>query len=73
MARGKRTPVPAGATVLTLEQAADAVQVHSETLRRAIWRKQLAHIRIGNNIRIRPEQLDAWLNRQTVTTSRVKP
>lgn len=72
MAHARLTPVPEGATLLTLAQAADRVQIHSETLRLAIARKEIAHIRIGNKIRIRPEALDAWLGRNTVTTSRVK-
>lgn len=70
MARGKLTPVPAGAIVLTLEQAAERAQVHPETLRRAIWRKQLACARVGNRIRIRTEALDAWIGRNTETTKR---
>lgn len=69
MARGKLTPVPPGAIVLTLEQAAERAQVHPETLRRAIWKKQLAHARLGNRIRIRPEALEAWIGRQTQTTN----
>ena len=48
--------------LMTITEAADSVDVHPETLRRAI--RQLACYRLGGCTRISPEQLNEYLGRE---------
>ncbi|HET9921763.1 MAG TPA: helix-turn-helix domain-containing protein [Ktedonobacteraceae bacterium] len=48
--------------LLTIEDVARRLQVHEETVRRYIKRKQLIAIRLSNNnMRIRKSELDRFL------------
>jgi excisionase family DNA binding protein len=48
----------------TLDEGAEYVKAHPATLRRAIYRGDLRHARIGNKcIRLRKSWLDAWLEK----------
>lgn len=50
--------------ILTLPQAAKALGCCELTLRRAIWRKDLVALRAGREIRIKIEDLRAYLRRK---------
>jgi len=55
---------PAGAStrpLLTVERAAFLASVSEATIRRAIRDGRLTSVRIGRAVRIRPEDLDAFL------------
>lgn len=56
--------------LLTVDQVAELVQLDPETVRRAIRRGELVAARIGGRLRIRPEQVDAWVDAQVVEPSR---
>lgn len=53
------SPVP---RLLNIAEAADVLNVCAETVRRAIWRGQLRSIRIGRAVRVRVEDLRAYVN-----------
>lgn len=53
-----RPVIPAGAKVLTLEQAAERWQVSTRTLRRRIAEGRLTAYRHGRAIRLKPEDVD---------------
>jgi len=47
--------------LLTLQQAADEASVSNDCMRTRVRRGDLPHIRIGNRIRIRRRDLEAFL------------
>ncbi len=53
-------------TFLTIREAAERLAVHPDTIRRAIWRRDLSHYRMGRAVRIRTADLDAWVARVVV-------
>ena len=56
-----RTPHPKD--LLTVQEVADRIGVHKRTIEREIERKKLKVVRIGRSVRIRPEDLEAYLMR----------
>lgn len=48
--------------LLTLQQAADRLQISMSTIRRLIKAGKLQAVRIGRNLRIRPADLEAYIN-----------
>lgn len=48
--------------LLTLKQAADRLQVSMSTIRRLIKAEKLQAVRIGRNLRVRPADLEAYIN-----------
>lgn len=48
--------------LLTLQQAADRLQISMSTIRRLINAGKLQAVRIGRNLRIRPADLEAYIN-----------
>lgn len=55
---------PAVRPPLTLREAAEAVGCSPQTLRRAIWAGELQCLRAGREIRIRRQDLGAYLRRE---------
>ena len=49
-------------SLLTLRTAAAALAVSKRTVRRLIAAGTLPHVRIGRVVRIRPEDLEAWID-----------
>ncbi|GGG01746.1 hypothetical protein GCM10007304_14690 [Rhodococcoides trifolii] len=49
------------ATFLTVAQVAENLQIHEDTIRRAIALGDLAVSRVGRAIRIKPENVDRWI------------
>lgn len=47
--------------LLTLQQVADRLQVSMSTVRRLVDAGKLKAIRIGRNLRVRPEDLAAYI------------
>lgn len=48
--------------LLTLEEVADVLGVHSKTVRTTLVRKRgLPSLRVGNRLRFRREDLDRWI------------
>lgn len=52
--------------LLTTAQAAEVLQLSEYTVRERLKRKEIKSIRIGNSYRIRPEWLEAFIERQAV-------
>lgn len=52
--------------LLTTAQAAEVLQLSEYTLREKLKRKEIESIRIGRSYRIRPEWLEAFIERQAV-------
>ncbi|HMK23896.1 MAG TPA: helix-turn-helix domain-containing protein [Terriglobales bacterium] len=50
--------------LLTLKQGGAELGLPVWTLRTAIWKGELAHVRIGRQIRIDKNDLEDWLTRQ---------
>lgn len=48
--------------LLTLKQAADRLQISMSTIRRLIKAEKLQVVRIGRNLRVRPADLEAYIN-----------
>lgn len=48
---------------LTVPQVANYLQVGEKAIYNAIARRELGHVRVGRSIRIRPDQITAFLNR----------
>ncbi len=48
--------------LLTIEEAAKLLSVSSWTVRRAIWAGEVQHVRLGRAVRLRREDLEAWVN-----------
>jgi excisionase family DNA binding protein len=48
---------------LTLEEAADLLRIHWQTLRRLLKRGRVPGRKLGNQWRISRAALDAWINR----------
>lgn len=48
--------------LLTLQQAADRLQISMSTIRRLIKAGKLQAVQIGRNLRIRPADLEAYIN-----------
>jgi excisionase family DNA binding protein len=51
--------------LLTVDEVAKSLDVHSETVRRAIWGGHLGSIRLGNRVFIRRDQLNDYIARST--------
>lgn len=51
--------------LLTLKQAAEELGLRLSTLRTAIWNGELAQVRLGRSVRVKREDLEAWLSRNT--------
>lgn len=47
--------------LLRLDEAAEVLQVSDSTIRRLVRDKELKVVRIGRAIRVRPEDLDAFI------------
>ncbi len=50
--------------LLTLQQVADRLQVSMSTVRRLIDAGKLKTVRIGRNLRVRPEDLKVYIDTQ---------
>lgn len=53
--------------LLTLQQVADRLQVSISTVRRLIDAGELRTVRIGRNLRVRPEDLRAYIDANVET------
>jgi excisionase family DNA binding protein len=60
-------PVPQDGRALTVAQAADVLGVTGKTVYGLIESEQLGHHRVGNRIRIRPSDLEAYQRRSERT------
>ena len=47
--------------LLRLDEAAEALQVSDSTIRRLVRDKELKVVRIGRAVRVRPEDLEAFI------------
>jgi len=53
--------------LLTLRQVADRLQVSMSTVRRLVDAGELRTVRIGRNLRVRPEDLKAYIDANVET------
>ena len=56
--------------LLTAKQAAEVLNIHRYRLYRLVRERVIPVVRIGRALRFRPEELDAWLERQSVGAKR---
>ncbi|MCW8129357.1 MAG: helix-turn-helix domain-containing protein [Planctomycetota bacterium] len=56
-------PAKPSALAVSLQEAADLLGVHVNTVRREIWRGNLAAVRIGRIHRVRVAEIHAYLKR----------
>lgn len=59
-------PENSSALAVSLQEAADMLGVHTNTVRREIWRGNLAAVRIGRILRVRVAELHAYLRRNEI-------
>lgn len=52
--------------LLTLRQAAERLQVSMSTIRRRVDEGEIPVVRIGRNIRVRPEDLEEYIETHVV-------
>ena len=70
MTSPKASPdLPALPRLLTVEQVAEYLQMSTRHIRRLLANGELAHVRIGRMVRIRPEAVEAMLVNVTETDS----
>lgn len=62
-AEDRTAPRPQAALAVSLQDAADLIGVHVNTIRREINRGNLAAVRIGRVLRVRMTELNAYLKR----------
>lgn len=60
--------VVAVSALLTLDDVAARLAVCPRTVRTLVRAGQIAHVRVGRQIRVRPEDLDAYLTEARVPT-----
>lgn len=53
--------------LLRLDEAAEALQVSDSTIRRLVRDKELKVVRIGRAVRVRPEDLEAFIQERLAT------
>lgn len=53
--------------LLTVAQAAKRLNVSEDSVRRAIYRGDLARVKIGSSVRIHPRDLEAYITANTNT------
>lgn len=53
--------------LLTLKQVADRLQVSMSTVNRRVASGEIPIVRLGRNIRVRPEDLDAYIETRVET------
>jgi excisionase family DNA binding protein len=53
--------------LLRLDEAAEALQVSDSTIRRLVRDKELKVVRIGRAVRVRPEDLEAFIRDRLAT------
>lgn len=56
------------ALVLTVDDVAELVQLGPEAVRRAVRRGELRASKLGGRIRIRRDDVNAWIEAQTLAT-----
>jgi excisionase family DNA binding protein len=61
MNRERQTPV---ARLLLIDQVADGLGVSTRTVRRLIARRKLVACRLGRSVRVHPDDLAAYVDRQ---------
>jgi excisionase family DNA binding protein len=52
--------------ILTIPQVAKYLQISPAKIYYMVKRKQIPHIKIGRNVRIKESELQRWLEKQTV-------
>ena len=57
--------------LMTIEELAKLLKVSTRTIRRVIKRRELPVIRIGRQFRFRRQDIDDWLDSQTMSKSEV--
>lgn len=62
-AEGRTAPRPQAALAVSLQEAAELIGVHVNTVRREINRGNLAAVRIGRVLRVRVAEIHAYLKR----------
>jgi len=50
--------------LLTIDEVADILQMHTESVRRKCRKGELPCIKVGRHWRVRKEDLNEWLNEQ---------
>lgn len=57
--------------LLTIQEAADVLNISAETLRRMVWAREISYINIGTGpyimARFRPEHIEEFLESREVT------
>lgn len=48
--------------MLTLRETAERLNVSEKTIRRLVANRELAAIRVGNQLRLDADQLEAWIS-----------
>jgi excisionase family DNA binding protein len=64
------TNVTTGETLLTVDQVAQRLQLKPISVRRAVWSGVLPASRIGRLIRIRPADLESYIDRTPAAADR---
>ena len=52
--------------LLTVDEYASVMGLKPQTVRQRIWRRELEHVHVGRNVRIRAELVDEQIERGTV-------
>ena len=63
----------AKARFASLQDAAEQVALHPRTLRRAISAGELTGYKFGKALRVRLDELDAWVESKAMPTARPNP
>lgn len=53
--------------LLTIEEAASLLKLKVSRLRKAVFRREVKHVKLGALVRFKREHLKEWIERQTVS------
>lgn len=52
--------------LLSVTDAADVLCVSVHTMRQMIWRRDIAHVKVGGRVFVKFDDLEDYVNRQTI-------
>ncbi len=55
--------------LLTIEEAASLLKLKVSRLRKAVFKREVKHVKLGALVRFKREHLKEWIERQTVNSA----
>ncbi len=55
--------------LLTIEEAASLLKLKVSRLRKAVFKREVKHVKLGALVRFKREHLKEWIERQTINSA----